>query len=542
MNSKIYLAKNIKLDKNYKAVLNYSESDMLSLITNQSNLVYSEPNAQFIRDTKSIIVKGKYNVCIQANYMAFSNPDYSNKWFFAFIDEVIYKGENNTEIKYTIDTWSTWHDYWTAKACFVVREHVIDDTIGANTVPEGVELGEYISCKTKEVDLEDPEDFYICMAVSELPDGSITPNNNHMYNGVFSGLTYLGFKATTGRTMNQNCWDAIRMYDKASKADAIYGLFMMPKEYIQTGAVPNATLYTWTYDDITTDVYYLDNSDSDFLIGGITGTIPTTVGKTYVPKNKKLFTYPYSYMNLTNNSGSCQQYFYEDFNVDSETGLPDIEFANYVALMMGLSIKCVPLGYKNVNVNWDYGVMGGKVPVGSWNSDAYTNWLTQNALNIAVSGTSSMISLVSGNPVGAINGILNTMGQIYQHSLVPNTVEGNANGGDVNFGYEYDGGITLYYMSIRDEYAERIDKYFTRMGYKVNKVKVPNMARRQNYNYVQVANEENVAYPNNYNNICLPATALNEINNLFRNGITIWNNHTNFGDYSVSNNIVTPTP
>lgn len=542
MNSKIYLAKNIKLDKNYKAVLNYSESDMLSLITNDSNLVYAESNAQFIRDTKSIIVKGKYNVCIQANYMAFSNPDYSNKWFFAFIDEVVYKGENNTEIKYTIDIFSTWHDYWTPKACFVIREHVIDDTIGANTVPEGVELGEYISCKTKEVDLEDPADFYICMAVSELPDGTITPNNNHTYNGVFSGLTYLGFKATTGRTMNQNCWDAIRMYDKAGKADAIYGVFMMPKEYIITGAVSNATLYTWTYAGLTTDVYYLDNSDSDFLIGGITGTMPSTVGKSYVPKNKKLFTYPYSYMNLTNNSGSCQQYFYEDFDVDSETGLPDPEFANYVALMMGLSIKCVPLGYKNVNVNWDYGIMGGKVPVGSWNSDAYTNWLTQNALNIAVSGASSMISLVSGNPTGFINGILGTMGQVYQHSLVPNTVEGNANGGDVNFGYELDGGLTLYYMSIRDEYAERIDKYFTRMGYKVNKVKVPNMARRENYNYVQVANEENLAYPNNHNNICLPATALNEINNLFRNGITIWNNHTNFGDYSVSNNITTPTP
>ena len=56
LTSKIYLAKNIKLDKNYKAVLNFSESDMLSLVTNDSNLVYAETNAQFIRDTKSIIV------------------------------------------------------------------------------------------------------------------------------------------------------------------------------------------------------------------------------------------------------------------------------------------------------------------------------------------------------------------------------------------------------------------------------------------------------------------------------------------------------
>ena len=92
-------------------------------------------------------------------------------------------------------------------------------------------------------------------------------------------------------------------------------------------------------------------------------------------------------------------------------------------------------------------------------------------------------------------------------------------------------------MSIRREYIEIIDKYFTRVGYMVNSVKVPNMTRRQNYNYIQIGAEDNLCYPNNHNNIMIPASALNDINQLFRNGITIWNNHTNFGDYSVSDNI-----
>ena len=92
-------------------------------------------------------------------------------------------------------------------------------------------------------------------------------------------------------------------------------------------------------------------------------------------------------------------------------------------------------------------------------------------------------------------------------------------------------------MSIRKEYAKIIDNYFTRCGYKVNRVKLPNMTNRENYNYIQIGEEENLCYPNNYNNLMIPAKALDMINTLFRNGITIWNNHENFGDYSVSNNI-----
>ena len=75
------------------------------------------------------------------------------------------------------------------------------------------------------------------------------------------------------------------------------------------------------------------------------------------------------------------------------------------------------------------------------------------------------------------------------------------------------------------------------MGYKVNSVKVPNMGNRQNYNYVEIAGSETLCFSNNYNGIMVPANDLNTINNMFKSGVTIWNNHENFGDYSVSNNI-----
>lgn len=542
--SKIYLAKNIKLDKNYKSVLNYSESQMLDLISN--NLVYSNTSYQFIRESNIIQVKAPYSLVCGANYMAFQNPDYSNKYFFAFIDEVKYLNENATEIRYTIDIWTTWYDYWSAKACFTVREHVIDDTIGANTVPEDVELGDYVSVGTPVKALEKPTDFIICMAVSELPDSSFTPNNTRIFNGLYNGFIFLAFASAS------DCTTVIKWYSEAGKLDSIYSLFMIPK--LMTSVI-DGTNYQWTRGKVTITVTYLANTSKADLVTLIGGTMPTKLGESYIPKNKKLFTFPYSFMNLANNSGATQQYRYEDFNrFDEQTGDRIIGFWIYGIITIGMSMKAVPIQYKNLSFNYDEGLMLGKLPVCSWLGDSFTNWLTQNSLNIGMSSISSILQVAGGislsaTGTGSLAGagqvasgttsIAGTIGQIYQHALAPKQVDGNINAGDINFSVEDDGGLTLYYISIKDEWAKRLDDYFTRMGYKVNNVKVPNMSNRENYNYVQIASEENVAYPNNHNNICLPAPALNDINNIFRSGVTIWNNHTNFGDYSVSNNITT---
>lgn len=154
LNSKVILAKGIKMDRNYNNVLSYSESDMLNLVTDESHIVASYYKFSFIKPQRSMLVNFTYAQCEQSNYIAFQNPDYDNKWFFAWIDEVIYRGDNANEITFTIDAWSTWFSKWTAKTCYIEREHVNNDTIGANTVPENLDIGE-VTC-----DVEVIEDSY----------------------------------------------------------------------------------------------------------------------------------------------------------------------------------------------------------------------------------------------------------------------------------------------------------------------------------------------------------------------------------------------
>lgn len=544
-NSKIYLAKNIKMDKNYKSVLGYTEAQMLSLITDNNNLVYYNAQYSFIRERGTIKVDCPYGTAVQSNYMAFQNSDYSNKYFFAFIDEVKYLGDNSSEILYTVDIWTTWWEYWDPKACFVIREHVIDDTVGINTVPEDVELGEYIMDSSIQGRSFTELSSIIVGATIDLDDEAHDfPNiDGTTIGGVYSGLKYYQFYSVA--SLNY----ILKKVAGKGKSDSIISIFMGVNSFFDSTPCSNIAA-NLAYDDPNSLSFVKTLPWTVVVLGGesiLPPTKPTTLNS-YTPVNNKLLTFPYCYLMASNNNGSNAIYKYELF-APEEHGYCDFRFIG--TLTPGMSIRMQPLNYNNQAVNNEEGLNIGKLPICSWNTDVYTNWLTQNGVNIGLSVASSLFSIVggaalastgagslagAGSIVSGAMGIANSIGQVYQHSLTPPQAEGNINNGDIMW-TSGNSGITMYKMSIKSEFAQRIDQYFTRCGYKVNKVKVPNFGRRSNYNYIQIAGEENVAYPNNHNNICLPATALDQINTLFRNGITIWNNHTNFGDYSVSNNI-----
>lgn len=58
-------------------------------------------------------------------------------------------------------------------------------------------------------------------------------------------------------------------------------------------------------------------------------------------------------------------------------------------------------------------------------------------------------------------GVSGTLANIEQASMIPNQARGNTNSGDVNFS-NGDSFFTLYYTTLKDEYAKIIDDYFTR--------------------------------------------------------------------------------
>lgn len=231
-----------------------------------------------------------------------------------------------------------------------------------------------------------------------------------------------------------------------------------------------------------------------------------------------------------------------------------------LAFGIGASGRLLPVNFKGQESADDEAIPLAKYPTCGWSTDSYINWLTQNAINLPTQILGSFLgtgqNLVSSatpqkqpttilgqqqqtysnisNTVGQVGSIVtnvaSSIGQFYTAQLMPN-IECAQNSGDVNFAAERNT-FTIRQMRCRKEYLQIIDDYFTRFGYKINRVKVPNITGRQNFNFIEIGSEDVVGYGT------VPAVYMDNINNACRKGVTIWHNHSNLGNFNVSNNIV----
>lgn len=542
-NSQIIICKNIKLDKSYKDVLNYTEAQMVTLC--QANAVSSANNYSFIRGERGFIKTSfSYNDALKCNYMAFQNPDYSNKWFFAFIDDVIYDNDGTARIRYTVDEFSTWFDYWNAEACFVEREHVGDDTFGLHTIDEGLNFGDYIVSSSGSIESSafNYTKMHVCIGVSWLPDN--TPSlytTNRMIGGVFSGTYYLVFLGTGDAAK------FIKAYASLGHVADIQCLYMIPEVL---ASINSSTV--WSSADLggETGIEFitLHGSTGAIIINdNITISRPTTIGS-YTPKNNKVLCYPYNALTISNNSGSMSEYKYEDFINNSP-----------IFSLVGLQAPSCPMfiypkNYKKDGTSksgYSWGLPLAKIPQGSWNADMYTNWMTQNGINIlgmridaptahAIGGSlQALTGAATGSYESIGSGIGSMLGAVqenYRASMIPNQIGGQTTVGDVTFAYDKLA-PTYYKMQIREENARIIDDWFTRFGYKINRVKLPNQIGRTYWNFVKIGSGESIGYSTNQTR-SVPAASMEIINTIYRNGTTIWHNHANIGNYSLNNTIV----
>lgn len=479
----------------------------------------------------------------QYNYVMYRNNNFSSKWFYAFIDKVEYLNHNTSAIAIRTDVWQSWQFDLDYKPTFVEREHVNDDTIGLHTVPEGLETGEYIcgttQAKAPEVSLGRWICFQITEPVSNLP--KYDSSNPRIYGGIYSG---------TGLILTDDTDVAdliVQAYDDAGKADSIMAVFYAPKDLINSTSDVNG--HAVTLHETPCTVYTPKPTSTSYMLNGQTITRPTDIDG-YTPKNNKLFVYPYSYLLVGNGTGSDHVYRWEDFTTSEGSPTNSAMFDGDGVLTQGCQIKYRPRYYKkgrsgsygyNALYEVDCGVNVAKYPICSWNSDYYTNWQTQNAVNLATSIATPVISgAVSGAAAGAagaaagaatglLSGILGVAGSQYQASLVPDQAKGNTNSGDLAYSLA---GCQVYFqsMNVRNEYAKIIDNFFSMFGYKVNEVKVPNITGRTNWNYVKTIGC--------YIKADIPQEDLKEIKDMFNNGVTFWHNPATFADYSQNNAIV----
>lgn len=524
-NSKIYLCHNIKLDKSYKNVLNYTEQQMLTLC-DTNKIAYSTTYSFIKHGENRIKVDFTYSDCLQANYIAFQNYDYSNKWFFAFINSVEYVSDKTTIINFEVDVWSTWFNSITLTPCFVEREHVNNDTLGLHTIPENLEVGEY-----KSIDFQTESynnDLTVVLGMSEdyLDQYKLKVHN---YNGIPAPLTYYRFD-------NMSSFQGVLQGLQQGKASAIVSVFLAPK-----WLVPYITGSTTVEVGESTEPAYeiIEISRISALDG-------------YTPKNNKMLCYPFCYIALSNAVGQYMIYHQEEWNLNAISN--KMVATMYGSLTNGCSIRVVPNYYAGVQYAWDHALSIGKFPSLAWANDVYTNWLTQNGVNIlgiplnaeqagvlggiaklgaGIALASAGSSVVGGTMIGtSVRDMFDVMQQSYQADIVPAGVKGSLNSSDV-IASKGENRLHIYKMTMKNEYARICDNFLTKFGYKVNTIKTPNITGRTYWNYIKIGNSEILGYGSISNEY------LEKINTIARNGTTIWHNHANIGNYNLNNTIVT---
>ena len=537
----------------------------------KNQLTFANPNAQFeyfryIQDQRAydkvtyvrkdgyVVINDCFDNLIRYNYCMYQNENFSTKWYYAFIIKMEWLSPNSTKVYIKTDVFQTYQFDVNYYASFVEREHinVNEDGIGANLVPENLELGEVIENSSTSI-----KGLGICYVIAYGRDPSDVGGGTSQYNGCFVNGIASGLWYYIGN-MNK-VLEMIKTIDTAGYGGDIKAVY----------SIPTVSILGWDPD------YSIDELDDRYQVWGfwvnnqfysdgreftLTG-IPNSLNG-YTPRNQKLRQYPFQYLGFTPTNGTNKIFKYEDF----ENGIPSFKLVSEIN--PNPNVYFVPKNFKGVSgVNVSESAVVSGYPSISWKSDYFSNWLAQNsdivnlnlerdqfnyelgvakdsanymgkqiqnAMTLNVGGfamdSANLLLDTYGNSVNHDYDIKQTMAQVQKTSMLPNT--GNVGGSNATLlGYDlYNQDIFTRY-SIKRQFAERIDMYFDMYGYQTNKVKLPNITGRPNWNYVKTMGL-NVLQKSTSN---VPQEDLQEFKAIFNNGVTLWHNPATFLDYSQNN-------
>lgn len=505
-NTNIKLLKNVPLDNTYNHTLYFLGTAAQSTYF-AGKAKYNLTEQMYQRVQRGIARVGiKSENLYDCNYMMFQNTAFGNKWFYAFITGVEYINNQVSEVSFEIDVIQTWWADFTVQQCFVEREHSASDNLFENLVPEDVELGDYVvNGYWAEYNMST---MNVCALTSKTSDGGAPTGRT--INGIYTPLNVIaGVRANDAASLNS----LLSYFTGAGQENAIVTLYQYPAFCGDASTTTPATATQHLTPNLTS-------------ING------------YTPKNKKLFSYPYNSLVVSNNNGQTAQYRWENWT-GQETG--------YTFEIKGVFVTtpCVfayPIYYRGKAKDYDSGLTITNFPQCAWVGDTYKAWMAQNRGTIASSILSSAVSAgvtVAGaatvNPmtvaVGATSlasSVGNIVGKTVDAQNTPPQVHGQTTCDSLNAGIGRVA-FTFMQMTIKAQFARIIDDYFNMFGYATRRVKVPNINVRPQWCYTKTVGCVATG--------SVPADDMNKICKIYDNGITFWKNPGNVGNYSLNNQV-----
>lgn len=544
-NSTIKILKGIPWDNTYQHTPRFSSRSAQTTYMN-SKVKYTLSKNTYAREGRGYLkVEKNVEDLIGCNYMMFQNPKSDGtmgKVFYAFITATEYINPVTTEVRYEIDVMQTWFLDCKLGQCFIERSHSATDNVGDNIQSEDFNIGEYVVSESQ--NLYDG-DWSICLAGSiEKTDADWETYKSETLG--WAARLPSGIEFTVLPMNAQGLVEVQSALHKYASSGAILGLFVVPTQLFQANHVPNETSGYSGYYSKARAISFTPSRDKMF--GGYGASV----------KNKKLFTYPYSFVEVDNHQGGKTQYKYEFTSEKNK-----VRFYLYCDTSTNPSIAAVPYKYKGLDLNVDECSYLTNFPFLPFCGDTYSEYLAMNRNSRDYAFDELEVNKMQQH----MNGVFSGLSASSPVSLVQNAkaVMGTyAN--DINASIDYQKGVasivaheqdlvarpaisiggkgatTLFTMecfnllakamSIPYDRAKRIDDYFSVYGYSMRCIGTPNITSRPYWNYIKLANP-NITPINNG----VPADDVSAIVHILTNGITFWHNANNIGNYSLDNSV-----
>lgn len=531
-NSSIWLC-TVPFDNTYKNQVRFSSAQaQASYFATQTKKTFSE--YVVVRKTlpdggvrSSVKVEANIDDLYGYNYMFYRNANHGTRNFYCFITDLIYVNEGTTEILFETDVYQTWLFDVQLLESFVVREHSETDEIGDNVIGEPFSVDDYIINRFSVS--EELGQWGYLIASTEPPrdgmpghDGAMTVNRGNKQSGIYQGLYFYFYTNPVDINTFMKVLDEV-----ADGVESIVSITAIPKF-----SVAHANLGK---DNV--GVGYVASTDypnsKEVVIN-----MDSAIG-TYLPRNNKLYTYPYRKLTVTNHDGAVVDYRIEDF-ADSN----NIKFMLYGDVSVSPSLCLVPYNYKGTVLNVDYAISITQFPQCSMNSDAFKMWFAKNITTNATNGLLNIGKIVAGSAMVATGagslmgggliasgatGIMSQINSAYKASTDNNPAYVGAPKNNLLTAME-ENKFDVELRMIRKEYAKMVDDYFTMYGYQTNRVKIPNTFSRPKFNYVQTI-DVNIAPLTGG----IPCDDMVRLKKVYNDGVTLWASTATVGDYSVDN-------
>lgn len=526
----ISLLANVECDKSYDNVKYFATKNA------QHTYMSSKIVKSFTKQNYGRVNKGTFRLfckaddVYQCNYLMFQNTAFGNKWFYAFINSIEYVSNNTCEVRFTIDLFQTWFLDCTVGKCFVEREHVTDDSIGAHTLNEDVPTGEMITAIEERLTEFSKEYVYgveICISDTQLSEIANQPTwfDKPVLGGVFQG-------SKIGTTENSN--DLLTFLNNvilAGYQSTIIQVFTIPKILAPSSSsaisqkvvkLPDLPTNFGDYTPVNNRLY--SSPFVDYIVYSPTGDKMVLHPELFITPTYRIVVF--SGNQSTTPQIMCNPSHYKNIRGIDKTEGFTLNYGVKGSFMYdAYQAEIASYGVGQIGGNllkWSPRILGSVASTFAGISQLATGSMT--GLTFDFAPTESNITPASGaSAIASVGSIIGTVGDALKETHDTSELSG-ASGGSVLWSQQIlDTFVQV--RQVREEYARIADNYFSMFGYKVCRLKVPNISTRPSWNFVKCSTVTVTG--------AIPADAEELIMSVFKKGVTFWK--TSFGNYTANN-------